>query len=95
MPEFLHLLTYLLASCGLTILIVWPENGPSAWLRDEVGRRLLPGKAGEVFDCYVCCGFWSGFILSPLWWTWYHEPWYWFGCLMVPAIFWFILRPFE
>jgi len=85
------LLGYLLASMGLTILIVWPENGPGSWVREKILRRLLPKKVEGVLDCYVCMGFWCGLALSGLWWSWYHEPWIWTGCLMVPALFWIIL----
>jgi hypothetical protein len=53
-------LAYLLSSMGLTILIVWPQTGPSAWVRERVLRRALPGRAKEVLDCYICCGFWAG-----------------------------------
>jgi hypothetical protein len=95
MPELTHFLASLLSACGLTVLIVWPQDGPGAWLRERVVRRLLPGAAGAMLDCYICCGFWCGLILSPLWWHFYHEPWCWLGCLMVPALFWSILQPFR
>jgi len=78
---------------GLTILIVWPDEGPSAWLRENIFRPLLPGKAKGVLDCYICLGFWAGLVMSGLWWIWYREPWLWFGPLMVSAAFWLALRP--
>jgi hypothetical protein len=86
-----HLLAYLLASMGLTILIVWPADGPTAWIREKILRRLIPKQVAGVLDCYVCMGFWSGLGLSALWWRWQREPWIWTGCLMVPALFWIFL----
>ena len=80
-----------LASVGLTVLIVWPESGPSAWIRDRVLRRLLPAKTGDVLDCYICCGFWAGLILAPIWWWFTRQYWCWAACLMTPALFWMIL----
>lgn len=91
MTELVYFLTFLLASVGLTVLIVWPETGPSAWLREKVLRKLLPGQAVKVLDCYVCLGFWVGAALSPLWWYLTGEHWVWFGCLMTPAIFWVVV----
>lgn len=82
---------YLLASMGLTILIVWPEDGPGFWVREKLLRRLLPAKIAGVLDCYVCLGFWCGLILSGLWWYWYRDPSIAMGCLMVSALFWVIL----
>jgi hypothetical protein len=95
MNELANLLAYLLSSMGLTVLIVWPETGPSAWLREKVARRLLPGRAQEVLDCYVCCGFWTGLLVAAGWWFLYRAYWYWFGCLMVPALFWLALGPAD
>jgi hypothetical protein len=86
------LLSYLLSSMGLTILIVWPQDGPAAWLREEVLRRALPGKAKEVLDCYICTSFWSGLALSSLWWCMCGQPWTLAGCLMTPTLFWIVLR---
>jgi hypothetical protein len=77
---------------GLTILIVWPETGPGKWIREQILRRLIPKIWREVLDCYICMGFWSGLLLSGLWWSWYHEPWIWTGCLIVPAVFWLVLE---
>lgn len=90
--EFVGIVSYVLCGLGLTILIVWPDGGPSAWLREKVLRRILVGRAGEMLDCYVCFGFWAGLALSPLWWWWYRELWCWTGALMVPAIFWLVLH---
>ncbi|SDT89475.1 hypothetical protein SAMN05444156_0509 [Verrucomicrobium sp. GAS474] len=86
------LIAYLLSAAGLTILLVWPEDGPGSWLREKVLRPLLPEKARGVLDCYICSGFWCGLAMSALWWSWYREPWLWTGCLMIPALFWFVLR---
>ena len=33
---------YLLSAMGLTVLIIWPEGGPGAFLREKVFRRVLP-----------------------------------------------------
>jgi len=88
-----HLLGYLLSAIGLTVLIVWPEDGPGYWVREKILRPLLPGKANAVLDCYICFGFWSGLVMSAVWWRWEHAPWLWTGCLMVPAVFWMVLRP--
>ena len=92
MDGLAYLVSFLLSSLGLTILIVWPQEGPGAWLRERVLRRVLPGKAKEVLDCYICLGFWSGLALSPLWWLMCRQPWVWGGCLMTPALFWLVLR---
>lgn len=83
-----NLPAYLLASMGLTILIVWPEGGPGAWVREKIMRPLLPKQVEGVLDCYVCMGFWCGLLLSGLWWWRFHEPLIWTGCLMVSALFW-------
>lgn len=92
MNEFVYFVTFLLSAVGLTILIVWPETGPGAFLREAVLRKILPQSAGKALDCYVCLGFWAGLLLSPAWWFLTREHWVWFGCLMVPAIFWFTLN---
>ncbi len=87
------LLTYLLTAMGLTILIVWPSTGPSAWVRERLLRRVLPAKGKEVLDCYICLSFWSSLLLSPVWWVLSRQAWCWLGCLMTPAVFWLVLRP--
>ena len=87
------LLAYLLGSMGLTVLIVWPDEGPSAWIRERILRRILPGKARQILDCYICLSFWTSLMLSPAWWYTCREFWCWFGCLMTPALFWLVLRP--
>jgi len=95
MDSFTYLLAFLLASMGLTVLILWPEGGPSGWFRETVLRRLLPGKSKDVLDCYVCFGFWAGLALSPLWWWWTDQPWCWSGCLMTPSLFWLVMQNRE
>ena len=77
---------------GLTILIVWPQDGPGAWVRERALRLVLPGWAKGVLDCYVCLSFWSSLVLSPVWWLMCREPWTLFGCLMTPSLFWLVLR---
>lgn len=87
-----ELASYILVSMGLTIILVWPQEGPTAYLRERVFRRILPTKAGYVFDCYICCSFWIGMLMSVIWWRHDREVWCLYGCLMVPAVFWIILR---
>jgi len=88
------LLSYILASVGLTILVVWPEDGPVAWFRETVIRKLLPEKFQGMLDCYICFSVWAGLILSPIWWAMCGEYWCWFGCIITPGIFW-VLLPFQ
>ncbi len=95
MDEFIEFLAYTLSAMGLTILLVWPQTGPSAWVRERVLKRGLPSRAQAVLDCYICCGFWCGLVFSPLWWTLQHRPWCWTGCLVVPTLFWLVLRPTD
>ncbi len=85
------LIAYLLSSMGLTILIVWPDSGPSAWLRERCLRPLLPSAAKSVLDCYLCLGFWVGLATSWPWWRITGEVWAWSGCLMTPCAFWLVL----
>jgi hypothetical protein len=92
MNDLAALIAYLLASMGLTVLIVWPKSGPTAWIRERVLRRLLPTPASGALDCYVCASFWCGFILGPIWWSFEHHYWYFGGCLMVPSLFWLSTR---
>jgi hypothetical protein len=61
-------------------------------VREQVLCTILPGKSKEMLDCYVCTGFWSGLVLSPVWWLMCRERWTWSGCLMTPALFWLVLR---
>lgn len=85
------LLAYVLSAMGLAVLIVWPADGPMAWLRDRVLRPMLPKAVQGVLDCYVCLGFWTGLILSVVFWIIYGYAWLCFGCLVVPAVFWLIV----
>ena len=95
MREFTEFVAYILSSIGLTVLLVWPKTGPSAWLRERVLRPLMPGKVVEVLDCYICSGFWCGLCLSPVFWAVDRAPWCWSGCVIVPGLFWILLRPAE
>ena len=90
MQSLTQLLSLLLASMGLTILIVWPEGGPGAWFRDRILRRLLPAAAAQALDCYVCLSFWAGLLLSAIWWHFTGEFWCWAGCLMTPTLCWMV-----
>jgi hypothetical protein len=91
MESLACLLSLLLSSMGLTVVIVWPQDGPGAWIRENVLRPALPGKAKETLDCYICTSFWAGLLLSPVWWLMCREPWVWSGCFMAPAAFWLAL----
>ena len=95
MGDLASLLAYLLSAMGLTVLVVWPQTGPGAWLRDRVLRPALPAGAREALDCYICCGFWAGLAMSPLWWAFERRLWCCTGCLMVPCLFWLVLQPKE
>lgn len=68
MADLVGLLAYLLAAMGLTVLVVWPASGPSAWMRDRILRRLLWPSARGVLDCYICLSPWAALALAPLWW---------------------------
>lgn len=92
MSDLVMLLTCLLSSFGLTVLLVWPETGPGAWIRDKVMKPLLWPKAKEVLDCYVCFSFWASLLLSRIWWRLAEVWWVWFGCLMTPGMFWLALQ---
>ena len=85
MREFVLLLAYLLSAIGLTILVVWPENGPGAFFREKILRKLLPVPLHGALDCYICFGFWAGLILSVAFWLIYGRAWMCFGCLMIAA----------
>jgi len=85
------LTAFVLSAMGATILIVWPMTGPSAWLRENVLRKVLPANVAEVLDCYVCMSFWMGLLMGALWWWWTDNVMYWLGCLMTPTLFWIVL----
>lgn len=89
------LIGFLLSAMGATVLIVWPETGPTAWLREKVLRRVLPGRVGGVLDCYICMSFWMGLAFGALWWCWTRNPMYWCGCLMAPVVFWVVLNRYT
>jgi hypothetical protein len=89
--EFFHAIVFVLSAMGLTVLIVWPDKGPTAWLRDTIFRKLLPVKAQGVLDCYICLGFWIGLALEWPFWRIYHETWIWWGLLMIPVVFWLVM----
>jgi hypothetical protein len=92
LPEMAHLVEFVLATMGLTILVVWPQGGPMGWIRDRIIRPLLPGKTKGVLDCYICFSFWAGVVVSGIWWWIYGESWIWSGPVMVPAVFWVALE---
>ena len=88
--QFTVFLAYVLSAMGLAILVVWPEDGPGAFVREKLLRKLLPKPAHGVLDCYICFGFWTGLLLAIPWWFMYRQEWMWFGCLMIPAVFWLV-----
>ena len=90
-----QLLSFLLAAMGLTVLLVWPQGGAGAYVREKILRRVLPKPAAGVLDCYICFGFWAGLVLSAPWLFMSHQCWCWFGCLMVPALFWLVMGKWK
>lgn len=90
-----HLITYVLASIGLTVLVVWPDSGPGAWARESVLRPLLPRAMKHALDCYICFSFWAAMTLTPVWQFIGRDDRLWLGCLMVPGLFWLTLRPLS
>ena len=95
MEQFTEFLSYALASMGLVILVVWPEDGPGAFVREKLLRKILPKSVHDVLDCYICFGFWTGLLLSIAWWSLYRQDWIWFGCLMIPAVFWLVMGKWK
>ena len=91
MAQFTALIAYVLTAMGLAVLVVWPQEGPGAWVREKILRKVLPKPISGVLDCYICCGFWTGWAVAVPWWLLYRQDWVWFGCLMVPAVFWLVL----
>ncbi|MCE9551795.1 MAG: hypothetical protein K8T91_00230 [Planctomycetes bacterium] len=92
MQDAVHLLTLILSSMGLTVLIVWPQEGLGAALREKLFRPALPQRLRHVLDCYVCLSFWSALLLSLLWWWMTTQWWCLAACLMTPAVFWCVLQ---
>ena len=82
-----QLFSFLLAAMGLTVLLVWPQGGAGAYVREKILPRILPKTAAAVLDGYVCFGFWAGLAVAVPWWLVFPQPCCWFGCLMVPALF--------
>jgi hypothetical protein len=84
------LVVYVFSSMGATILLVWPVDGPGAWIRERIVRRMLPASAGKVLDCYICLSVWIALIGVPFWWMagyrWCAVAW-----LVVPAVFWLVM----
>lgn len=95
MLELANWAASVLSAMGLTILIVWPQSGPGALLREKVLRRALPPPAREVLDCYICAAFWCGLLLTPIWIVFDRHLWCWTGCLTTPIMFWIVLRAWE
>lgn len=95
MDEFVALIAYLLVCVGLTVVIVWPEEGLGAWVREKMLRPRLSASWAGVLDCYICCGFWVGGLVGIVCWLLGSGTWYLGGCFMVPGLFWLVLRPTE
>ncbi len=90
MSDFTAIAVYVLSCMGVTILIVWPSDGPGAWFRDRLLRPFLPASARGALDCYICLSVWIALAAVPFWWMkGYHWPsvaW-----LIVPTVFWLVL----
>lgn len=88
MTEFI---AFILSSIGLTVWIVWPEEGFWAIIRHKM-QKLLPAHFRTVPDCYICSGFWIGTFLGIVWWPLTGRPFYITGGLMVSAMFWIFMN---
>lgn len=55
---------------GWTIVLVYPDFGPSAWLRATVRKIIarIIGKpdARTMLDCYICSAVWLGLLYAFL-----------------------------
>ena len=85
--DAIALVVYVFSSMGATILLVWPVDGPGAWIRERILRRLLPASARKVLDCYICLSVWIALIGVPFWWMGGYR-WPAIAWLIVPAAFW-------
>ncbi len=83
----LALAVYVLTNMGLTVLLVWPVDGPGAWVRERLLRRVLPGSAGKALDCYICLSVWVGLAAAPFWLMAGYRVCG-VGWLILPAAFW-------
>jgi hypothetical protein len=81
---------YVFSSMGATILLVWPVDGPGAWIRERVLRPLLPASARGVLDCYICLSVWVALAGVPFWWIAGYR-WSGIAWLAVPAVFWLVM----
>ncbi len=62
-----YFLISLISSIGLSILLVEKGQEWPLFLIVSPIRRLISfiySKAGEVFDCTVCCSFWCALIID-------------------------------
>ncbi len=81
---------YVLSSVGLTLLLVWPAEGPGAWVRERLLRWVLPKGLRKALDCYICLGTWVALAAAPGWWlAGYH--WSVIAWPVVPAAFWLVM----
>lgn len=88
MTEFI---AFILASLGLTVWIVWPEESFWANIRHKM-QKLLPAYFQTVPDCYVCSGFWIGTIFGLIWWPCTGKLFYIAGGFITSAVFWIFLN---
>jgi len=90
MSDAFGLSLFVLSCMGLTILLVWPVDGPSAWVRERVLRKLLPARVAKVLDCYICLSVRIALIAAPFWWRagfhWSAIAW-----PVVPGMFWLVM----
>ena len=58
MQDVVHLMTLVLSSMGLTVLVVWPQEGLGGVTGEKIFRPAVPPvPLRHVLDCYVCLSF--------------------------------------
>lgn len=82
---------------GLTILVVWPNHGPGAIVRELARKVLKPLGADGVLDCYMCLAPWMGLATAWALWNWEVtnlSTWQLFSVpFLVPAMIWYAFNP--
>lgn len=82
---------------GITILVVWPNYGPGAFIRELIRRVLKPVRMEGVLDCYLCLAPWVGLGVATVLWSWEVTTiptWQLFAVpLMVPVAIWYAFNP--
>lgn len=56
-----ELIIFILGSVGMTHIII---DGAIFDIPRKILRRTLPLYLHNLFECYMCCGFWCGVFLS-------------------------------